>query len=250
MAIWHKLWSQSSTLKDIEVAGPATFSVGVTIPARNEEKTIGDVVCRLKGLGYNNVLVVDGHSDDTTITVAENSGAKVVLQHGKGKGNAIRQVLGGGYIDADILVLMDADGLMAPEEVPVLIERLCSGADLVKGSRFLKGGKTYDMGLVRRIGNRLLMTAVNLFWSAEYTDLCYGFFVLNRRAIVKLAPLLKSENFEIEAEIFINALKLGLIVNEVPSIEFKRKNGASNLNTLKDGLKIFRTIVREYFISL
>ena len=228
---------------------PVNLTIGVVIPARNEEKNIEDVIYRLKNLGYKNVLVIDGKSEDATLEMAEKNGAKVIRQDGLGKGNAVRQVLSNGYIDVDALVLMDADGSMAPEEIPLFIEALNSGADVVKGSRFLKGGQTFDMSLMRRIGNSLLMFCVNFLFSTRYTDLCYGFAVLNKRSIEKIAPLLKSKNFEIEAEIFIKAAELGLIVREVPSTEFKRKFGSSNLNVVKDGLSILGTIVREFVNS-
>ncbi|MGA3061117.1 MAG: glycosyltransferase family 2 protein [Candidatus Bathyarchaeia archaeon] len=230
-----------------KLPSPFNLSVGVLIPARNEEKNIEDVICRLRNLGYENVLVVDGGSEDATLRTAEKNGAKVIPQVGFGKGNAMRQVLTKEYFDVDALVLMDADGSMAPEEIPVFIEALNSGADIVKGSRFLKGGNTYDMSLTRRIGNAFMMVGVNLLFSTRYTDLCYGFAVLNKRAIKELVPLLQSENFEIEAEIFIKAAEIGLNVREVPSIEFKRKYGSSNLNAVRDGLSIFTTIMREFF---
>jgi hypothetical protein len=61
-----------------------------------------------------------------------------------------------------------------------------------------------------------------------------------------MAPLLKSQNFEIETEIFLKALDLDLVVKEVPSTEFKRKNGKSNLNSFRDGFKILKTIAEEF----
>jgi len=222
------------------------INIGILIPARNEEKNIKDIVCRLRNLGYDNIVVIDGKSIDATSTVAENNGAKVVPQMGIGKGNAVRQVLSEQYFDVDALVLMDADGSMAPEEIPSFIKILESGADIVKGSRFIKGGCTYDMTLTRRIGNGLMMLGVNFLFSTRYTDLCYGFAVLNKRAIKELTPLLQSDNFEIEAEIFIKAAQIGLEVKEVPSTEFKRKYGTSNLRAIRDGVSIFTRIFREF----
>jgi glycosyltransferase involved in cell wall biosynthesis len=224
--------------------------VGVVIPTLNEEKNIEEVLLDLKNLGYYDILVIDGRSMDETTKIAKNNGAKVVLQNGKGKGNAIKQALSNGYLDADAIVMMDADGSMDPKEIIDLVEILNSGADIVKGSRFLKTGYSYDMSSLRRIGNMLMVTLVNLLWSAKYTDLCYGFAVFNRRAIEKLVPLLESQNFEIETEIFLKALDLGLVVKEVPSTEFKRKNGESNLNSFRDGFKILKTIAEEFVNSL
>ena len=222
------------------------LTVGVLIPARNEERNIKDVIFRLKNLGYDNVLVVDGCSEDGTLEMARRNGAKVIAQDGLGKGNAVRQVLSNEYFDVDALVLMDADGSMAPEEIPVFMKALNSGADVVKGSRFMKGGSSYDMSLMRRIGNGLLMICTNILFSTKYTDLCYGFAVFSRQAVEKLAPILRSQNFEIEAEIFIKAAEIGLTVKEVPSTEFKRRYGSSKLNWIRDGISIFGRIVREF----
>ena len=219
------------------------FNVAVVIPAFNEEKNIGDVLYRLKSIGYGNILVIDGLSEDGTLKVAAQNGAKIVLQDGHGKGQAIRQVLSNSYLDSDVLVLMDADGSMSPEEVPRFVEALRGGADVVKGSRFIDGGGTYDMTATRRIGNALMAFAVNILFGAKYTDLCYGFVAFNKKAIQKLAPLLESNNFEIETEIFIKAKKLGLKILEVPSVEYMRKNGKSNLNAFSDGFKILKTIL-------
>ncbi|MCW4024995.1 MAG: glycosyltransferase family 2 protein [Candidatus Bathyarchaeota archaeon] len=218
------------------------LSIGVAIPAFNEEKNIGDVLTQLTGLGLDNILVIDGLSADGTLKVAEKNGAKIVLQDGRGKGQAIRQVLKNEYLDSDVLVLMDADGSMSPEEVPRFVAAIKDGADVVKGSRFISGGKTYDMTFLRRFGNTIMTSFVNFVCSSNYTDLCYGFVALNKKAVRALAPVLETNGFEIETEVFIKAKKLGLKVVEVPSIEYERKSGKSNLKTFRDGYKILKTI--------
>ena len=222
------------------------LNVGVVIPALDEEKNIEEVLCRLNDFGFDNVLVIDGRSKDNTVKVAAKYGAKVILQAGHGKGDAIRQVLSNGYFDVDAMVLMDADGSMDPAEIHAFIEALDSGADVVKGSRFLKGGRTYDMSATRRFGNSMLMFFVNFLWSAKYTDLCYGYAVFSKHAVEKLAPVLESDGFEIETEIFLKALDLGLVVKEVPSVEYERKYGASKLHAFKDGCRILKTIIQEF----
>ena len=144
-------------MEELEVSGFKPLNVGVVIPALDEEKNIEEVLCRLNDFGFDNVLVIDGRSKDNTVKVAAKYGAKVILQAGHGKGDAIRQVLSNGYFDVDAMVLMDADGSMDPAEIHAFIEALDSGADVVKGSRFLKGGRTYDMSATRRFGNSMLM---------------------------------------------------------------------------------------------
>src|SRR5208283_4152492 len=181
-----------------KVFSPIDFKVGVVIPAYNEEKNLGDVLCRVNSVGFRDVIVIDGLSNDGTLKVAAQNGAKIVLQDGRGKGQAIRQVLSNSYLDSDALVMMDADGSMSPEEIPRFVQALKDGADVVKGSRFVTGGGTYDMTATRRFGNTLMTSAVNILCGSKYTDLCYGFVAFNKNAIQVLAPVLESNNFEIE----------------------------------------------------
>lgn len=224
-------------------------TIGIVIPTRNEEKNVADVLAELRKIGYENILVIDGNSEDKTREIAKEYGAKVIFQEGNGKGSAVRQVFDNGYVDADAVLLMDADGSMRPAEIAIFLAALESGADIVKGSRFLQGGYTYDMNLLRRFGNFIFRLLVNLFWSTHYTDICYGFGAFTDNAVKEIAPLLKSSNFEIETEIFIKAKKLGLKVKEVPSIELRRKYGKSNLNAFKDGFFILKTIIRELLFA-
>jgi glycosyltransferase involved in cell wall biosynthesis len=219
--------------------------VTVIIPTRNEEKSIAEVIQELNRMGYDDLLIVDGNSLDRTVEHAKESGANVMVQNGRGKGDALRQAFNHADLDGDVVVIMDADGSMNPKEVPMLIRALNSGVDLAKGSRFLSHGYSEDLSLTREIGNRFFLLLVNLFWSADYTDLCYGFAAFRRSAMEKLVPRLRSKNFEIETEVFVKAKKLGLKVTEVPSIEFKRQYGKSNLSSFLDGFRILMTIIRE-----
>lgn len=223
------------------------MKIGVVIPARNEEHSLPVVLEALQKIGIDDVLVIDGKSTDRTIEVAKDFGANVVLQTGNGKGNAVCQVFCNGYLDVDAVVLLDADGSMRPEEIPLLVEKLASGADVAKGSRFIEGGHSEDLSLVRKCGNLLFLSLVKLFWRADYTDLCYGYAIFRKETVKKLAAILKSQNFEIETEVYIKARKLGLKVAEVPSVELKRKHGKSNLNAFTDGFRILKTIIREMY---
>jgi glycosyltransferase involved in cell wall biosynthesis len=170
-------------------------------------------------------------------------GARVIRQYGRGKGNAVRQILPA--IESNIVLLMDGDGSMRPEEIPTFIQAIDSGADIVKGSRFMRHGGSLDMSFIRRIGNLFFVLLVNLFWSTKYTDICYGFVAFKKDALKVLAPHLRSHDFEIETEMFIKAKKLGLSVIEIPSVELSRKSGNSNLSTIHDGIRILKTVVQE-----
>jgi len=221
----------------------------VIIPALNEEESIGHVLRDLtEVLPETSFIVVDGNSTDRTTEVAKVLGAEVVLQQGKGKGAALREALALD-LKADNIIIMDADRSMRPQEIPRMVGALASGADIVKGSRFLPGGSSEDLSLMRRFGARMFVWLVNLMWSADYSDLCYGFLAFKAEAAKRLCPHLRSSNFEIETEICIKAAKLGLTVAEVPSKELKRHYGRSRLFLLRDGFLILKTILREFLVG-
>ena len=219
-------------------------AITVIIPTLNEEKTIAQLITELYNASFSHVVIIDGNSTDCTAQLASELGATVLSQTGKGKGNALKQAFNHKELK-DWVIIIDADGSMNPEEITGFLEHLENGVDLVKGSRFLPGAFSEDMTLFRRLGNKFFISLVNLLWDCKYTDLCYGYAAFKKEALVKMYPLLKSKNFEIETEMFIKAKKLGFKIKETPSIELKRKFGKSNLNAFLDGFRILKTIIHE-----
>ena len=219
------------------------LAISIVMPTLNEARAIGGVLRDVNGRAYD-VLVVDGNSKDGTAEIARRLGARVLVQNGRGKGAALREAFD--IVDGDIIVMIDADGSMQPSEIDLYVRALASGADVVKGSRFLPGGRSDDISIFRRLGNIFFLSLVNLLWSTNYTDLCYGFTGFRKDALKKLYPYLESKSFEIETEIFIKAKRMGLKVVEVPSVEYRRKHGKSNLNSVRDGLRILRRIFLEF----
>jgi hypothetical protein len=226
-------------------------NVSLLIPALNEAKNIAVLLNKLAVIlpTIAQITVVDGGSTDGTADVATALGATTILQQGTGKGDALRQAFRDNLSD-EIVVVMDADGSNRPEEIPQLVAAIVKGADIAKGSRFLKGGGSTDLSYIRKMGNKLFVSLVNHAWSTEYTDLCYGFLALKLDALKRLVPLLESKHFQIETEICIKARKLGLKVVEVPSGELKRRHGDSKLRGFRDSLRIAKTILDELFSGL
>lgn len=222
--------------------------VAVVIPALNEEKSIGLFLGRLRdALGDPFLLVVDGNSSDGTTRIAKELGADIIVQKSKGKGAALREAFKCDCLTSDFVLIMDADESMDPQEVPLFIKVLESGADVAKGSRFLPSGYSEDLSPLRRVGNTILVSLVNFMWSTNYTDLCYGFIGFRRQALKKISSCLRSQHFDVETEICIKAKKLGLKVVEVPSVEYLRSHGQSKLRTFRDGFQILKKILLESF---
>lgn len=115
---------------------------------------------------------------------------------------------------------------------------------MVHGSRFLPGGGSTDLTLLRLVGNRLFVLITNLLHGTHYTDVCYGYLALRRESATRLPVV--ADSMEIDAELLILAHKLGLKVSEVPSFERRRLSGRSRLDPVSDGWKILWKIVHRY----
>jgi glycosyltransferase involved in cell wall biosynthesis len=167
---------------------------------------------------------------------------RVVPQEGVGKGSALRT----GFYAAtgDIIVMMDADGSMEPQEIRHYLYFLANGYDFVKGSRFICGGSSLDITPFRRLGNRFLLTVFDHLYHANLTDLCYGFCAFHRRYLEHLG--LTATGFEIEAEMTVRAMQAGLRIAEVPSIELPRRDGKSNLHAVRDGTRVLKTVLLHH----
>ncbi len=215
--------------------------VSVVIPTLNEEKNIRSAIkgvkAALRGFNYE-IIVVDKFSSDRTVEYSRSLGARIVYA-GKGKGYGLRKGFDSSI--GDIIISMDADLSNRPDEIKLIVAGLETGYDICMGSRFIIGGGSEDMSLLRKMGNGFFVGLVNIIYHANYTDMCYGYRGFRRNVIKRLK--LRSIGFGIEAEINIRAKRAGLKILEVPSFEKKRSSGESNLRTFKDGYVILKTIL-------
>ncbi len=220
-----------------------TPKVSVVIPAMNEAGNLPLVLPRIPQWVHE-VILVDGYSTDDTIAVAEATwpGIRVIMQEGRGKGAALRT--GFAAATGDIIVMLDADGSTNPAEIPAFIGALLAGADFVKGSRFLQGGGTSDMTILRRLGNWGFTFGVRILFGGSFSDLCYGYNAFWSKVLHYLE--LDADGFEVETMMNVRALSKGLRVAEVPSFEADRVHGVSNLRTFPDGWRVLKTIVNEW----
>lgn len=235
----------SRLLRPVERAGQLSAGqrVSVIVPTLNEEENLPHVLPRIP-TWVHEVIVVDGHSVDDTVAVARAllPSVRIVMQEGRGKGAALRTAFRA--VTGDIIVMLDADGSTAPEEIPLYVAALVAGADFVKGSRFMQGGGTSDMTLLRKLGNGGFVALSRLLFGSKYTDLCYGYAAFWTRNVPALR--LDGDGFEIETMMNIRALQARYKVAEVPSFEADRVHGVGRLRTFPDGFRVLRTIVREF----
>lgn len=216
--------------------------VSVVIPTLNEARNLPHVLPQIPAWVHE-IVIIDGGSTDGSTEVAKELRDDVIVIEDltPGKGAALRR--GFESSTGDIIVMIDADGSMDPNEIPRFVGALVGGADFAKGSRFCHGGGTDDMQWYRRTGNSLLTRLVRLGFGGRYSDLCYGYNAFWSTAVRELD--LDADGFEIETLMNIRALRAELTIVEVPSFESERIFGSSHLNTVTDGWRVLKTIVRE-----
>ncbi len=203
-------------------------AVTVVIPTRHEEGLIGEIIESVRPYA-DEILVVDGHSRDRTRDIAAERGARVILDRGKGKGDALRLALD--EAKSDIVVFIDADGSHEPKDIPAMVAPIREGrSDMVVGSRG-KGGSDELHGtlgqLIRYVGSQIIMLAINYRWNVRLTDSQNGFRAIRRDVGRKLG--LTSNLTTIEQEMLMKCLKQGYRVSEIPSHEYERKWGTSKV---------------------
>jgi glycosyltransferase involved in cell wall biosynthesis len=220
-----------------------SYSIAVLVPCFNEEATVNSVVHDFRSaLPAARILVFDNNSTDKTATVARAAGAEVFYEKRRGKGFVVRRMFAD--VDADIYVLVDGDATYDAPSARAMIERLLEGRlDMVVGCRVDHDKLAYRAG--HRTGNRVLSAFVASVFGSTFNDMLSGYRVFSRR-FVKSFPVL-SGGFEIETELTIHALELGLPADEMETPYYARPEGsASKLNTWSDGLRILFTIINLY----
>ncbi|HBE25682.1 MAG TPA: glycosyl transferase [Ktedonobacter sp.] len=217
--------------------------ISVVIPTRNEAANLQHVLPYIPP-SVHEVIIIDGHSTDGTIEVAQQllPTVRIVPQTGEGKGNAL--CIGFAACTGDIIVMLDADGSADPNEIPRFVDALIAGYDFAKGSRFIRNGGSHDITFLRNMGNYWLCRLVNTLYRTYFSDLCYGYNAFWRHCLDHVR--IDCDGFEVETLINLRVHKANLKIVEVPSLEHRRVHGQSNLHTFRDGWRVLRTILREY----
>jgi glycosyltransferase involved in cell wall biosynthesis len=214
--------------------------VAVLIPCYNEAVAIAGVVAAFRAaLPQAEIYVYDNNSQDETVAVATQAGARVARELRQGKGHVVRRMFAD--IDADIYLLVDGDGTYEAAAAPRMVERLVhERLDMVTGVRVHAQSAAYRPGHV--FGNIVLTRLLSVLFTARLGDMLSGYRVFSRR-FVKSFPALAG-GFETETEFTVHALQLGMPIDEIPTEYSERPVGsASKLRTFRDGARILRLIL-------
>src|SRR3989338_7443893 len=227
------------------------MNIIVTIPAYNEEKTIGILVGQIheamKACRHSyKILVLDDGSRDKTAEIAKKANA-VVYSHPKNYGLAetfktgVKKAL---ELKADVIVHIDADMQYQPKEIPNLVKEIENGYDLVLGSRFK--GRIESMPVIKRLGNKAFSAVISSITGMKISDGQTGFRAFTREVAERIAI---TSTHTYTQEQIIRAARLKFKIIEVPAYFAKRGvHTKSRLmrNPFDYAIKAWTNLIRVY----
>jgi glycosyl transferase family 2 len=248
------------TLVNIFVARPRPHpdaatppSVTVVVPARNEAGNIEDIVRRIPAMGPDDELIFieGGSSDDTWQRILDVQAAHpqrrilAAKQEGKGKGDAVRK--GYGMASRDILMILDADLTVPPEDLPKFYEALASGkGEFINGSRLVYPMEKEAMRFLNMLGNRFFAAAFSFVLGQRFKDTLCGTKVMTRENYLRLAAnrayFGEFDPFG-DFDLIFGASRMGLRVIEVPITYRERTYGTTNISRWRHGVLLLVMLV-------
>ena len=257
-----KLWPfRSLALTNIVVARPQprlssssiTPSVSVIIPARNEAGNIEQIFARVPNMGqWTELVFVEGHSKDNTYEVIEqamkiwpNRRCQLLRQTGIGKGDAVRR--GFSCANGDVLMILDADLTVPPEDLPRFYEALRSRkGEFINGVRLVYPMEEEAMRFLNLLGNKFFSLAFSWLLNQPIKDTLCGTKALWKADYERIAAN-RSYFGDFDPfgdyDLIFGAAKLRLKIIDLPVRYRKRTYGTTNIHRWKHGWLLWRMVL-------
>jgi len=227
-------------------------SVSILVPTRNEKGNIEEVFERVNSMGeWTELVFVDGHSDDGTVEEIERCIAeyspkwprvKLLHQTGKGKGQGVRQAFES--CEGDILMILDSDLTMPPEELPKYYAAITAGkGEFINGCRLVYPQEQQAMGFLNMIANHTFALLFSWMLGQPVKDTLCGTKVLSRSDYRKIAANRSYfGDFDpfADFDLLFGAAKLNLKIIDLPIRYRARTYGEIKINRWRDGFLLLR----------
>jgi glycosyltransferase involved in cell wall biosynthesis len=227
--------------------------VSVVVPARNEAGNIAQIFSRIPEMGRTTELVfVEGHSNDETYETIEKAMAdhpdrrgKLFRQAGTGKGDAVR--LGFAHASGEVLMILDADLTVPPEDLNRFYEALCSGkGELINGVRLIYPLERQAMRFVNLVGNKFFGLAFSWLLGQPIRDTLCGTKVLWKKDYERIAGnRAYFGDFDPfgDFDLLFGAAKLNLKIVEMPIRYRRRTYGNTNIQRWRHGWLLLKMVL-------
>jgi dolichol-phosphate mannosyltransferase len=248
MVSWTS-WSRSTRprYRESHINNSITVKLSVVIPAYNEEGSIEESVRVIRAELVRaevpfEIVVVNDHSKDRTEEIlqalkAELSGVTYVNNtRPNGFGNAV--IFGLESFSGDCVAVMMGDLSDSPADLVRFYRKMQEGYDCVFGSRFMKGGKTYDYPKLKLVINRMANAIVQVTLGLRYNDATNAFKLYRKETILGLKPFL-AHHFNLTLELPLKAIVRGYSYAVLPNSWTNRKTGVSKLKIREMGSRYF-----------
>jgi len=224
--------------------------VSLVILTFNEIEGVRKIFSQLPLEIIEETFVVDGNSTDGTIEFFESKGIPVYTQSRAGRAEAFR--VGIEKSKYENIIFFSPDGNENPSDIIKIAEQLQQGYDMVIASRFMKGARNEEDNKFfpfRKWANQIFTLVANILWNnGKYiTDTINGFRGLKKNTYYLLKP--DVEGFVIEYQLSIRAMKSGLRIKEIPTIEGDRIGGKTKAKSLPVGFSFLRFLIKEIFVG-
>ena len=224
----------------------------LVILTRNEIEGMRALVGRIPFEAVDEHFVVDYKSDDGTSDFVKKRGIRIVPQENPGRGEAFR--LSASVARGDLLVFFSPDGNEDPADIPRLLTKLAEGYDMVIASRFLPGSRNEEDSKLfrpRAWANKAFTLVANILWNRSgrsISDTINGYRAIRKAAFERMR--LSATGYAVEYQMSIRAMRLGMKVSEIPTIEGERIGGESKAKSIPTGLRFVALILSEIWVSI
>ena len=226
-------------------------NISIIIPTYNERENIAQLIPDIQNITNENkmnaeIIIVDDNSPDKTSEIAEKlnkqyGNIKVIKRSSKqGVGSARR--LGFSHASMPIIISMEGDNSHKPKYIPELVKEINKGADIVIGSRYMKGSKIINWPIKRRIISMLANWIARFFAGVKLTDVTNGYRAFKKEILEKL--VIDSESYPYNMEFACETIWKGYKASELPIIFEHRKIGTSKLYASREFISFFATAFR------
>ena len=213
------------------------------IPTLNEIDGMKVTMPKIKKEWVDQIIVVDGGSNDGTVEYVKENGYFLVEQKTKGLVGAYKEALE--FASGDVVITFTPDGNSLPEIIPELVKKMNEDYDMIIVSRYLKGAKSYDDDIITAFGNWMFTNMINVLFRAHYTDTLVGFRAWKKDLFFRTKADENLPSFEPFSA--IKCAKLNLKYSEIPGSEPRRIGGARKMQPLRNGFQVLMIILKELF---